>query len=147
MKIFLFALMLLIGVVLSLHLSMNAQVGAIIKNPKVANAVFWVIGALTAVCVGLVSFEPEALSRTREVPWWLLTAGAIGALLVFGIAWTMPQIGAGAAFVLMIAGQVITGMLMSHYGLLGSPVQPVTLTKLAGVALLLAGVAVFVYSK
>ena len=147
MKIFLFALMLLIGVLLSLHLTMNAQVGAIIKNPKIGNAVFWTIGGITAICIGLISFDSEALTRIKEVPVWLLTAGAIGAALVFGIAWTVPQIGAGPSFVLMIAGQVISGMLISHYGAFGSPVQPITVMKMLGVVLLLSGVALFTYSK
>jgi transporter family-2 protein len=147
MKIFLFALMLGIGVILSLHLTMNAQVGAIIKNPKVGNAIFWTIGAITAICIGLISFDTEALSRVKDVPLWLLTAGVMGAALVFGIAWTMPQIGAGAAFMLMIAGQVLTGLVISHYGVFGSPVEPISAMKVVGALLLLSGVGIFIFAK
>lgn len=147
MKIFLFALMLLIGVVLSLHLTMNAQVGAIIKNPKVGNAIFWTIGAVTAICIGLVSFDSEAFSRVKDVPLWLLTAGMMGAALVFGIAWAMPKIGAGAAFMLMIAGQVLTGLVISHFGAFGSPVEPISLMKIVGALLLISGVAVFTFAR
>ncbi len=147
MKIYPFVLMLFIGVFLSLHLTMNAQVGAIIKNPRIGNAIFWTIGAVTALALGLVSWDSEAFGRLKDVPVWLLTAGVMGAALVFGIAWTMPKVGAGTAFVLMIAGQVITGMLLSHFGALGSPVEPVSLMKIVGVALLIIGVAVFTLSK
>ena len=147
MKIYLIVLMLFIGVILSLHLTMNAQVGAIIKNPKVGNAVFWVIGAVTALAIGLVSWEPDALSRLKDVPVWLLTAGVMGAALVFGIAWTVPQVGAGTAFVLLIAGQVLTGLVMSHYGALGSPVEPISTMKILGAFLLVAGAAVCTFSK
>jgi len=147
MKIYLIAMMLFIGLILSLHLTMNAQVGAIIKNPKVGNAIFWVIGAATALAIGLISWDAEAISRLKEVPIWLLTAGMMGAGLVFGIAWIVPQLGAGTAFVLLIAGQVLTGLVISHYGLLGSPVEPITLTKVLGVILLVAGTAIFTFSK
>jgi transporter family-2 protein len=147
MKIFLFALMLLIGVVLALHLTMNAQVGAIIKNPKVGNAIFWTIGAITAISIGLISFDTEAFTRVKDVPLWLLTAGVMGAALVFGIAWTIPKIGAGAAFMLMIAGQVLTGLLISHYGAFGSPVEPISFIKILGALLLISGVAVFTFAK
>ena len=41
---------------------------------------------------------------------------------------------------MLLAGQIFGGMLISHYGLLGSPVQPVTLTNLAGALLMLGGV-------
>jgi transporter family-2 protein len=42
---------------------------------------------------------------------------------------------------------VLGGLIMSHFGWLGSPVQPISLTKLAGVAVMIAGVALATYSK
>jgi transporter family-2 protein len=147
MKLSLFALMLFIGVILTIHLTMNAQVGVIIKNAKIGNAVFWTIGAITAIIIGFSSFDSEALVRVKEVPLWLLTAGAMGAALVFGIAWTMPQIGAGSAVVLMIAGQIITGLVVSHFGAFGSPVEPVSMMKIIGALLLIGGVGIVTLAK
>jgi bacterial/archaeal transporter family-2 protein len=147
MKVYLIFLMLLIGFVLTLHLSMNARVGVIVKNPKMGNAIFWSIGAITAILIALTGWDSSVFSKLKEVPLWLLTAGVMGGALVFGIAWTMPQIGAGTAFVLMIAGQVITGMVFSHYGLLGSPVEPVSTVKLLGVLLLVAGASIVTLAK
>jgi bacterial/archaeal transporter family-2 protein len=147
MKIYLIALMLLIGFVLTLHLAMNAQVGAIVKNPRMGNALFWTIGAATAIIIGLTGWDPGFFGNLKSVPAWLLTAGIMGGALVFGIAWAMPKLGAGTAFVLMIAGQVISGMAFSHYGLLGSPVEPFTLIKFLGVVLLIAGAAIVTLAK
>jgi len=147
MKVYLIALMLLIGFVLTLHLAMNAQVGALVKNPRMGNALFWTIGAVTAILIGLTGWDSAFFSNLKQVPLWLLTAGIMGGALVFGIAWTMPQLGAGTAFVLMIAGQVISGMLFSHFGLLGSPVEPVSMMKILGVVLLVAGAAIVTLSK
>lgn len=139
--------MLLIGFVLTLHLAMNAQVGAIVKNPRMGNALFWTIGAVTAIIIGLTGWDPGFFSNLKSVPAWLITAGIMGGALVFGIAWAMPKLGAGTAFVLMIAGQVISGMVFSHYGLLGSPVEPFTLIKFLGVVLLIAGAAIVTLAK
>jgi bacterial/archaeal transporter family-2 protein len=147
MKVYLIALMLLIGFVLTLHLAMNAQVGAIVKNPRMGNALFWTIGAATAIIIGLTGWDPGFFGNLKSVPAWLLTAGIMGGALVFGIAWAMPKLGAGTAFVLMIAGQVISGMVFSHYGLLGSPVEPFTLIKFLGVVLLIAGAAIVTLAK
>ena len=147
MKVPLIALMLLIGIVLTLHLAMNAQVGAIVKNPRMGNALFWAIGAATAIIIGLTGWDPTFFTKLKEVPFWLLTAGMMGGALVFGIAWAMPKLGAGTAFVLMIAGQVISGMIFSHFGLLGSPVEPFTLLKFVGVVLLIAGAAIVILAK
>jgi len=147
MKVYLIALMLLIGFVLTLHLAMNAQVGSIVKNPRMGNALFWTIGAIAAIIIGISGWDPGFFSNLRAVPVWLLTAGIMGGALVFGIAWAMPKLGAGTAFVLMIAGQVISGMIFSHFGLLGSPVQPFTLVKFIGVLLLTAGAAIVTLAK
>jgi transporter family-2 protein len=147
MKVYLIALMLLIGFVLTLHLAMNAQVGAMVKNPRMGNALFWTIGAATAIIIGLTGWDPGFFSNLKSVPAWLLTAGIMGGALVFGIAWAMPKLGAGTAFVLMIAGQVISGMVFSHFGWLGSPVEPFTLIKFLGVVLLIAGAAIVTLAK
>jgi bacterial/archaeal transporter family-2 protein len=147
MKVYLIALMLLIGFVLTLHLAMNAQVGSMVKNPRMGNALFWTIGAIAAIIIGISGWDPGFFSNLRAVPVWLLTAGIMGGALVFGIAWAMPKLGAGPAFVLMIAGQVISGMIFSHFGLLGSPVQPFTLVKFIGVVLLTAGAAIVTLAK
>jgi bacterial/archaeal transporter family-2 protein len=77
----------------------------------------------------------------------LLTAGVLGASLVFAIAWLIPQAGAGPVMITLLAGQVIGGLVMSHFGWLGSPVQPITLTKLAGVLVMVGGVVLATYSK
>ena len=144
---YLFILMLFIGVILTVHLAMNAQVGVIVKNAQMGNAIFWTIGGITAIIIGLTSWDSEVFSRLREVPVWLLAAGAMGAALVFGIAWVMPQIGAAKGFVLLIAGQVITGMVLSHFGVLGSPVEPISLFKILGALLLIAGVGIVTFAK
>lgn len=147
MKLPLLLLMLLIGFVLTLHLTMNSQVGVIVKNQKMGNALFWTIGAITALIIGATAWDSAALARLKDVPVWLLTAGAMGACLVFGIAWVIPQIGARNAMVLMIAGQVITGMIFSHFGILGSPVEPITFIRVVGVLLLIGGVSIVTYAK
>lgn len=147
MKLSLILLALLLGVVLSVHLGMNAQVGAILQNPKMGNAIFWTIGAVTAIIIGLTAWDPAVFQALREVPVWLLTAGIMGAALVFGIAWIIPQIGAGTFFVLLLAGQVITGMVLSHFGLLGSPLQPITMMKVMGVLLLVAGASIVTFAN
>ena len=137
----------LLGVVLAVHLSMNGKVGAVLNNARVGNALFWCIGALGAVLIGLTGWQNGALRPLKDVHPVLLTAGLMGACLVFAIAWLIPQVGAGPVMITLIAGQVLGGLIMSHFGWLGSPVQPISLTKLAGVAVMIAGVALATYGK
>jgi bacterial/archaeal transporter family-2 protein len=136
-----------LGVVLAVHLAMNGKVGSVLNNARVGNALFWCIGAVGAVAIGLTGWQTGALGPLKQVHPVLLTAGVLGACLVFAIAWLIPQVGAGSVMITLLAGQILGGLLMSHYGWLGSPVQPVTLTRLAGVVVMIGGVVIATYSK
>jgi transporter family-2 protein len=147
MKTPLYVLTMFLGVVLAVHLAMNGKVGSVLNNARVGNALFWCIGAVGAVAIGLTGWQGGALGPLKQVNPLLLTAGVLGACLVFAIAWLIPQVGAGSVMITLLAGQVLGGLLMSHYGWLGSPVQPVTLTRLAGVVVMIGGVVLATYSK
>jgi len=147
MKTPLYVLTMLLGVVLAVHLSMNGKVGSVLNNPRVGNALFWCIGAVGALAIGLTGWQSGALGPLKDVHPLLLTAGVLGACLVFAIAWLIPQVGAGPVMITLLAGQVLGGLLMSHFGWLGSPVQPITFTKIAGVAVMIGGVVLATYSK
>jgi bacterial/archaeal transporter family-2 protein len=147
MKAPLYILTMFLGVVLAVHLSMNGKVGSVLNNARVGNALFWCIGAMGAVAIGLTGWQSGALGPLKQVHPVLLTAGILGACLVFAIAWLIPQVGAGAVMITLLAGQVLGGLLMSHFGWLGSPVQPVTLTKVIGVLVMIGGVVLATYSK
>ncbi|HET6169104.1 MAG TPA: DMT family transporter [Terracidiphilus sp.] len=138
---------LFLGIILTLHLAMNGEVGAVIGNPRVANAFFWSVGAIAAIIIGLTGWQPGVLDHLRQVHPALMIAGAIGACLVFAIAWMLPQVGARGVFITLIAGQVLGGMIFSHFGWLGSPVQRVTLMNALGAVLLMGGAYLATYVK
>ena len=140
MKIHLYIMTMLLGVVLAVHLAMNGKVGSVLQNARVANAVFWCIGALGAVAIGLSGWRSGALEPLKQVHPVLLTAGVLGACLVFASAWLIPTVGAGSVMITLLAGQVLGGLIMSHYGWLGSPVQPITVAKVVGVVVMIGGV-------
>lgn len=140
MKLPFYALTFLIGIVLTVHLAMNGKVGAVLDNPRVGNALFWCIGALTALLIGVSGWQANALKPLREINPVLLFAGALGASLVFGIAFLIPRIGAAKLTLIMLSGQILGGLLLSHFGLLGSPREPVSVRILVGTVIMFAGV-------
>lgn len=140
MKTPLLLLSVFLGVVLTVHLAMNGVVGVAINNARVGNAVFWCVGALTAVVIGLTGWQSGALGGLTTINPILLTAGAMGASLVFGIAYLIPRVGAGPFTYALLAGQIVSAMVLSHYGWLGSPKQPITATGIVGVIVMIAGI-------
>ena len=140
MRSYLYGLTIFLGVVLTVHLAMNGRVGSVLNNPRVGNALFWTIGAVTAIAIGISGWQAGALSGIRQVNPLLLTAGAMGATLVFAIAWIIPQIGAGPMTLMLLAGQILSAMVLSHFGWLGSPVQPMTPINIVGALVMLGGI-------
>src|SRR3954463_8128859 len=136
-----------LGIVLAVHLAMNGKVGASLNNPRVGNGLLLCIGAVAAVIIGATGWQSGALDGLKDVHPILLTAGALGACLVFAIAWLIPQVGAGAGMITLIAGQVLGGMLMSHFGWLGSPVQPLSVTNVIGALVMVGGVLLATWTR
>ena len=66
MRIDLYLLTLGLGVVLAVHLAMNGKVGSMLENPRVANAVFWCIGALTALLIGWTGWKAGPTGTVRR---------------------------------------------------------------------------------
>jgi bacterial/archaeal transporter family-2 protein len=147
MKAPLYLLGIFLGVILTVHLAMNGKVGAALNNARVGNALFWVIGGVTAVIVGLTGWQQGVLAPLKNVNPLLLTAGAMGGCLVFGIAWLFPRIGASYGTIMLLLGQIVSGVIISHFGWLGSPKDPVTLTQLIGVAVMIGGVCIATFVK
>ena len=136
-----------LGIILTVHLSMNGKVGLALENPRVANAVFWCIGAAWALIIGLTGWQPGALNGLRQINPVLLTAGVLGSSLVFAIAWMVPKVGASFFFISLMTGQILGGMILSHFGWLGSPVQPVTARNVIGALVMIGGVVLATSGK
>ncbi len=66
MKVAYYLFTVFLGIILAVHLAMNGRVGAALSNPRVGNAVFWSIGALTAILIGLTGWRTGALDGAED---------------------------------------------------------------------------------
>jgi transporter family-2 protein len=67
MKAHLYVFTMFLGVVLAVHLSMNGKVGSVLNNARVGNALFWCIGAVGALAIGVTGWQTGALGPLRQV--------------------------------------------------------------------------------
>jgi bacterial/archaeal transporter family-2 protein len=79
--------------------------------------------------------------RSLHQPWWTLTGGLLGLLIVFTITYAGPRIGVAATVGIMIAGQLVMGAAIDRWGLLGSDKIALHWPRLLGIGLLAAGAA------
>jgi transporter family-2 protein len=74
-----------------------------------------------------------------HVEWYYLLGGALGAAYVFSALALVSQIGAGGVAAATVTGQLTTSVVLDRIGFLGLEQTPLTLSRVLGVALLLAG--------
>jgi transporter family-2 protein len=80
------------------------------------------------------------LGAWPSVPWYALTAGAAGLVIIGALSYTVPRLGLVPAFTIFVASQFMVGALFDHFGLLGAAVRPFDVSRLVGVVVLLLGV-------
>jgi transporter family-2 protein len=142
MAAFLVPLALLAGAALPIQFSINAQLRDAVGGPVMAAAISFVVGTLCLMVAFVVVRQPlPRLSRLAEAPWWVWTGGALGATYVLLSIILLPRIGAATTVGLIVAGQMLTAIVLDHYGLLHVPVQRLSVLRAIGATLVIAGVA------
>jgi transporter family-2 protein len=69
----------------------------------------------------------------------MLGSGAFGVILYLTLNHTLPRLGATAAVVLIIVGQLLTGMVIDHLGLFGVAIRPIDGVRVFAMIVLLVG--------
>ena len=96
-------------------------------------------GAIIAL-LPLLYYGGGRLSQWRSMPWYTLAAGIFGLIVIGAISYMIPRVGIAASITTIVAGQLLVGVLLDHFGLLGAAVRPLDLTRVVGLAVVLAGV-------
>ena len=80
------------------------------------------------------------LSAWHQAPWYALSSGVLGLIIVGVIGYCAPRLGLVAAFTVIIGAQFFTAALLDHFGWMGATVRPLDLTRWAGMAIVLFGI-------
>jgi transporter family-2 protein len=96
-------------------------------------------GGILAGCMMLAA-RGGNLKAWHSIPWYALSAGLIGLVIVGTIGYTVPRLGLTKAFTVIMASQLIVAALMDHFGWLGAVSRPLDLSRLLGIGILVLGV-------
>ena len=141
MKLLYYILPLLAGIMMTVQSGINSQLRAAIQHPLLAALISFLSG--TAALIVLVMLSKQAIPTLQtfgSISWYKWTGGLLGAFIVTVSLVSVARIGASNMFVLIIAGQLLTALIIDHYGMLGLQQSTITLQKTIGVLLLVAGV-------
>jgi transporter family-2 protein len=132
----------LAGAGLSAQIAVNVHLRQGAGHPAIAAFISFQVGALILLAALVAARLPwPAPATLLRVPPWAWTGGLLGAYYVFSTIALAPRLGAALFVVLVIGGQLATALAIDQLGLLGTKGQPLDPWRLAGAALVLAGVA------
>ena len=129
----------IMGIIMSIYLPMNSSVARHLGSFLIANVTFFLTALLTSIGIFLAFGEFNTLSKITDVPIYLYLTGVISAFIVLGTTFLIPQIGARKFFIIIISGQIIMAIIVSHFGILESPKDPINLKKILGAFIVIFG--------
>ncbi|HEX2113652.1 MAG TPA: DMT family transporter [Alphaproteobacteria bacterium] len=140
------ALALAAGAVLPVQGAVNSLLRAALGAPFAVAAISFVVATLGMAAVLLFAIAALRAPRPHfgklgHMPCWGWLGGIAGAAYVTTVFMAIPAVGAAATVGLTVAGQQVASVFVDRYGLMRLPRRPVSGLRLAGVAALLAGVA------
>jgi len=135
-------LILLIGLAGGVAVGLQSPLASIISGRLgIFESIFIVhIGGAIASLIPLLFVGGGKLGSWRTVPWYTLGAGIFGLVVIGAVSYMIPRIGVAGSIITIVAGQLLVGTVLDHFGLLGAAEKPLDLTRLIGLAVVFVGV-------
>ena len=134
------------GVVLIVQVGVNTTLRSALGAPVLAALLSFLVGSVAlAAFLVLTRATWPARAQWVAIPWWAWFGGILGAFYVVSTIIAGPRLGAAALLALIVLGQLVTSLLVDHFGWLGFPQHPVTPLRLFGALLLFGGMLLIVH--
>lgn len=131
---------LIAGACLPLQAGINGQLARQVSSTLSAALISFLVGSLALLLIVLLQREAPSLSALKGLSWWHWSGGLLGAFFIFIAAFAGPRIGALLLMVLVLAGQLGMALLLDHFGWAGFRQASISVGKLSGLALIVAGI-------
>ena len=136
-----------VGGLIPIQTAANSRLRMSVGNKPVMPALISFSSALFFAVVATTVLRGNPVPQfSADVPWWGWLGGVMGVCFVLGNILLFPRLGALETVVLPILGQVVMGLLVDRFGLLGAPAMPVSWMRVLGAAVVFAGIVVVLRS-
>ena len=135
----------LAGLVLTVQIGSNSLLSHSLGNPAMAAFGSFIVGLLgLAIYLMITRASVPTRAALAAVPLWVWSGGLLGTFYVVTTMIVAQRTGAASLLALSVLGQLLASLIVDHYGWIGFPQHEITLTRLAGAALLFGGVLLIV---
>ena len=139
----------LAGIALPVQTGVNARLRARVGSPYNASLVSFLSAFVFLLFLNCAAGGGVALpfgSMLRE-PAWIWTGGICGVIFLTGNILLLSRLGGVQTVVLPVMGQILMGLLIDGAGLFYSARSPITILRVIGACLVLAGVLIISLAK
>ena len=135
-------IMILIGLAGGIAVGLQSPLASMISQRLgIFESIFIVhIGGALAALIPLAIYGGGTLGQWRSVPWYTLTAGVFGLVVIAAVSYMIPRVGVAASITTIVAGQLLVGTILDQYGLLGAAERSLDPARIFGLAVVLVGV-------
>jgi transporter family-2 protein len=138
----LYPLILIAGALQAWGPPMNGALRNALSNPWLASLVsFLPIVAFLAVLFFCAPRPLPTAEGIGNMPWWAPLGGLAGAFAVVAGLLFVDKVGAGTFAGLTITANILMSLVIDKFGLFGMQVHPLSIGRMAGGALMVAGIA------
>jgi bacterial/archaeal transporter family-2 protein len=126
----------------------NASLARVLGHPLLAAATNTLVASMAILVVmAILRVQPPSIKTIIAAPWWVWCGGLIGGFAVFGALNFAPKMGAAAYVSVTIMGMMLASLLVDHFGIAGFRQHALTLPKVAGAGLVVAGMAIIQFQR
>ena len=132
---------LFIGALLPVQAVLNTKLGKQTGGPLISSMLSFLVGLICLFIINLL-VNYTALSNMKLLsvsPRYLWMGGLLGAIYVSCVIFINQQQGVALTFALAVAGQIFISLIIDHFGLLGAYIRPMSIPKIIGALLIIAG--------
>jgi bacterial/archaeal transporter family-2 protein len=129
------------GSLLPSQFATNGALANYLQTSVLTGAVSYLVGSVgLLLLLNIQRFTPD-WSAARRGPLWAWLGGVVGSAYVVGSVILTRELGAALATTLVIASQIVTAILLDHFGVLGLEQHRINPLRLAAVLLAFAALA------
>jgi len=133
-------IMLLTGVGIPILAALNGGLGTRLGSPMAASTILFGLAFLIAAAGAMLTGSVGQIRFTNEVPPQYYFGGLFVAFYVIAVTFIAPKFGVGNAIFFVLVGQLISAATIDHFGLFGAMRSAIDVKRVAGIALMIAGV-------
>jgi transporter family-2 protein len=120
--------------------ALNGALGVKLHSPALATSILFLVGGVVSIGYLFLSGGMSKSSPVESTPIYFYFGGFFVIFYILSITWAAPKFGVGNAVCFVLLGQLISLVIIDHYGLLGAPQTTVSIQRLIGLVLMVAGV-------